>query len=360
MLRPASVLALLVLAGCTVPPPGETPIATVRGPVPVRGLTPLDRALACLRAKAPKGSDLRFAVHRIPDRTGVSDYDGPGKYVPQAAELMLITALARAGVRQVNRTAVAVSEWELKQALEKRLGEGEPVEVNGRRYPFRPIRMGQLLGSTHTIFGAITELDFDILSGGAEVSVGGVGAKARGYYVSLGVDVVVSDTRTTEIVWARSYRKQIWGREVEAGLFRFFDVNPGGNGGGVGGIGVELFDIRVGRQENEPIHASLRWVMAQAAYDIVRDFTGVGEVCDAFVPAPSRSEPMRFTAAGFVPAGGVIEEEKTPEVDGRLTSGAAEPSGEPVRRLPDGRIVPKTVDDPGSGPNGPASQPQAE
>lgn len=123
---------LLVLAACTVPPPGEEPIATVRGPVPVSVRTPLEPALACLAEKAPKGRDLRFAVWQFPDRTGVTDDDGPGRYVPRAAELMMVTALARAGVRQVNRTAVAVTEWELEQALEKRLGEGGPVEVNGR------------------------------------------------------------------------------------------------------------------------------------------------------------------------------------------------------------------------------------
>jgi len=342
----ATSLLALLLAGCTVAPPGDRPVATLRGPVPVRSVTPLDDALACLRAHRPADMDLRFAVYTVPDRTGVMDYDGPGKYVPQAAELMLITALARAGVRQVNRTAVAVTEWELKQALEKRLGEGAPVTVGETRYPFRPIRMGQLLGSSYTIFGAITELDFDIVSDGVEASVGGLGAKARGYYVSVGVDIVVADTRTTEIVWARSYRKQIWGREIEAGLFRFFDVNPGGNGRGAGGIGVELFDIRLGRQQNEPIHASLRWVMAQAAYDIVRDFTGIGDVCDDRVPGPSRSEPMRLTTTGFVPVDGVLQPERapetTPEVTGRLTPGATEPSGEPVRRLPDGRIVPVT------------------
>ncbi len=348
-LSTSAPVLLLFLAACTVPPPKQQPLPELRGPVPVVSRTPLDGALACLRARKA-GGDLRFAVYNIPDRTGVSDYDGPGKYVPQAAELMLITALARAGVRQVNRTAVAVSEWELKQALEKRLGEEEPVELGGKRYPFRPIRMGQLLGSTHTIYGAVTELDFDLISGGGEVTVGGVGGRARSYYIAIGVDIVVADTRTTEIVWARSYRKQIWGREIEAGVFRFFDVNPGGNGGGVGGLGVELFDIRLGRQENEPIHASLRWVMAQAAYDIVRDFTGAGDACDSLVPAPSRSEPMRLTASEPVPADGVLGNgTKTPEVNGQLTPGAAEPSGQPVRRLPDGRIVP-LEDNPGNGP----------
>lgn len=211
--------------------------------------------------------------------------------------------------------------------------------------------MGELLGSTHTVYGAITGLDFDLVSDGAELSVGGLGFRGRGYSLAVAVDVVVADSRTTGIVWARSYRKQIWGREIEAGLFRFFDVNPGGNGGGPGGIGVEPFDIRIGRQENEPIHAALRWMMEQAAHDVVRDFTGAGDACDALVPAPSRKPPL--AVAGLeprVPRDGVFGDgapagaedtdgTKTPEA-AEAAPGATEPSGRPVIRLPDGRIVP--------------------
>lgn len=176
-----SGLIVSALAACATTPPSEKPVDVVRGPVPVRATTPLEEALRCLANNLPRDLDLRLAVFRVPDRTGVIDYDSIGSYVPQAAELMLVTALAKTGVRQVNRTATNVAEWELQQALEKRLGEGRPVPVNGKAYPFRPIRMGQLLGSTHTVYGAITELDFDILSDGAELSIAGIGGKGRGY-----------------------------------------------------------------------------------------------------------------------------------------------------------------------------------
>lgn len=352
-----SGLIVSALAACATTPPGEKPVEVVRGPVPVRAVTPLEEALRCLANHVPEELDLRLAVFRVPDRTGVVDYDSVGSYVTQAAELMLVTAIAKTGVRQVNRTATNVTEWELQQALEKRLGEGRPVPVDGRQYPFRPIRLGQLLGSTHTVYGAITELDFDILSDGAEVSVLGVGGKGRGYYISVAMDVVVSDSRTTEIVTARSYRKQIWGQEIEANLFRFFDVNPNGNGG-FNTPGIELFDIRVGQQKNEPIHASLRWMAEQAAYEIVRDLAGVGPVCDALVPEQSRSEPQMLLAAGRVPAvqpatGGaaVPEQEILPEAGGggaQAPEAAAPrpltPNGEPTApravRLPGGTVLP--------------------
>ncbi len=349
MARAAAPLFLLFVAACTVRPPGDAPVAVVRGPVPLRASSPMSEALVCLSRNLPAGADLRLAVHSIPDRTGVQDYDGPGRYVTQAAELMMITALARAGVRQVNRTAVAVVEWELEQALAQRLGEGREVVIEERAYPFRPIRLGQLLGSTHTIYGAITELDFDLVSDGAEVSIGGLGGRGRGYYVSVGMDVVVADTRTTEITLARSYRKQIWGQELEANLFRFFDINPAGGGLGPGAIGVELFDIRLGRQQNEPLHASLRWVVELAAYEIVRDLYGVGGACDALVPALSRTPPMRLEAGRLQPLPALAPAEIAPEAG---PAGGASPTPpaagsmppkEPIR-LPGGQILPESTE----------------
>ncbi len=343
------------VAACTVPPPKEKPIETIRGPVPVRAVSPMTEALACLRRNMPEGIDLRLAVFGLPDKTGVVDYDGPGAYVTQGAELMMVTALAKAGVRQVNRTATNVAEWELKQALEKRLGEGRAVRVNGTAYPFRPVRLGNLLGSTHTIYGGITELDFDIVSDGAELSVAGIGGKARGYYISLGLDIIVADTRTTEIVLARSYRKQLWGQELEANLFRFWDINPGGNGGDdIGDFGIELFDARIGRQQNEPVHASIRWVVEQAAYDIVRDLAGIGNVCDELVPEYSRSAPLMLSVNDTVPpvaarrkepipAEELVPEEAeavAPSAGPTALSPGEEPSGPRAVRLPDGRVLP--------------------
>ena len=226
-----------------MPQPGDSPVAVARGPVPVKTITPMDATLDCVALQLPADLDMRLAVHSLPDRTGVNDYDGPGAYVTQGAELMMVSALAKAGARQVNRTATSIAEWELSQAMEQRLGEGSRVAVGDTTVAFRPIQAGYYLGSTHTVYGGITELDFDLVSDGFEAHIAGIGGKARGYYIGIGLDVVVADSRSTEIVLARSYRKQIWGQEVEANLFRFWDIGSGGND--IGDVGVELFDLRL-------------------------------------------------------------------------------------------------------------------
>lgn len=290
-----AALGATFLAGCTVQPPGDSPVAVARGPVPVKTITPMDPALDCVALNLVSDLDMRLAVHSLPDRTGVNDYDGPGAYVTQGAELMMVSALAKAGARQVNRTATSIAEWELSQAMEQRLGEGTRVAVGDTSVAFRPIQAGHYLGSTHTVYGGITELDFDLVSDGFEAHIAGFGGKARGYYIGIGLDVVVADSRSTEIVLARSYRKQIWGQEVEANLFRFWDIGSGGTD--IGDFGVELFDLRLGRQQNEPIHQSVRWVVEHAAYEIVRDLAGLGDACEAHVPETSRSEPSRVALA---------------------------------------------------------------
>ncbi|MEK0082906.1 CsgG/HfaB family protein [Benzoatithermus flavus] len=351
--RAAVLAALLATAGCAAVPPGDRPVEVARGPLPSRAFTPMTPALTCLRDALPRGLDLRLAVQSIPDRTGVVDYNGPGSYVTQGAELMMVSALARSGVRQVNRTATNIAEWELQQAMEKRLGDGGKVQVGATAVPFRPVPAGALLGSTHTVYGGITELDFDLQSGGVEANIAGIGAKARGYYIGVGLDVVVADTRTTEVVLARSYRKQIWGQEVEANLFRFWDIGNGGDK--IGQFGTELFDIRLGRQQNEPIHQSVRWVVEQAAYEIVRDLAGIGDRCDRLVPEGSRSTPSPVAlvhAAPFPPAATIANppaeaepSSSPPATPSSLRGSAAtldgkEPPAARGVRLPDGTVLP--------------------
>ncbi|MGR3540486.1 MAG: CsgG/HfaB family protein [Hasllibacter sp.] len=256
------------LAACQSP---DAPRASLRGPVPVVARTPADPALACLAARPEvRGSEVVFAVHAIVDQTGKTSIEETGAWLPRDASAMLVTALARAGVRQVNRTNTAVPEWELSLAREQVLGDVAPAVVAGRSLDFRPIHPGGLRGSTVVIDGALTQLDFNTWSEGAEAAIMGGGGGARAYALTVGADLRVTDTVTTDLLMARAYSKQAVGREVFASVFRFFDD--------------ELFDVRIGRHEQEGLHAGLRWMLAEAAYDIVAAMTGHDGSCDALLP----------------------------------------------------------------------------
>ena len=265
-----ATLAALALTGCTTFPQLSRPTDAFYGPVPLATTTPADDALVCLsQSPRVRNSGIVFAVHTIPDQTNKITSD-EGGVVPRDAAGMLISALQKAGVQQVNRSNTVVTEWEIARAREQILGDGGPATVGNQTVDFRPIEQGSLRGSDFVIDGAITQLDFNTYSGGAEATVAGFGGGARVYALTAAVDLRVTNTKSTEIVRAGTYSKQAVGTEVFASVFRFFSN--------------DLYDIRIGDKSQEGLHAGIRWVLAEAAYDIVSSVTHHDGSCDRYLP----------------------------------------------------------------------------
>ncbi|WP_417583816.1 CsgG/HfaB family protein [Pelagibacterium sp.] len=265
-----SLVALLALSGCTLFPQMSRPSAQFYGPVPLATKTPADDALFCL-SQSPEVKRLNavFAVHTVSDQTNKITQE-EGGVVPRDAAGMLVTALQMAGVAQVNRSNTVVSEWELARAREQVLGDGGSVTVGNQTVDFRPITPGSLRGSDYVIDGAITQLDFNTYSGGAEATIAGIGGGARVYALTTAADLRVTETQSTRIVRAGTYSKQAVGTEVFASVFRFFDNS--------------LYDVRIGDRSQEGLHAGIRWLMAEAAYDIVSSIAHHDASCDTFLP----------------------------------------------------------------------------
>jgi curli production assembly/transport component CsgG/holdfast attachment protein HfaB len=260
------------------------------GPTPHLNTTPMAEAMACLRREAPGGA-YRVGVSEFVDGTGsIEGLAMNSRVFSQRPDYMMIVGLKSAGVNLVNRSSVNVAEWEMKQAMEQKLGDGHKVSVGDGSVLFRPVKAGAILGSTHYITGAITELNWNIDSKVAEANIMGVSGGGRTYRVSMAVDVMVTDTLSTEVVHARSYKKQLVGFEVDAGYFRFIEknaLNAYGWQGLVLNKGLELFQANLGDKQNEPNQTALRWVIELAAYDVVRSLTNRGAACDSLLPAGS-------------------------------------------------------------------------
>lgn len=271
MKKQLSALAFVALAGCAeFPKDFSAPKNEYFGPIPIANVTPTDPALECLsNSPQVQGNRSVFAVHVVQDLTQWINVDEVGGYVPSDAASMLVTALEKAGLRQVNRINTAVSEFELALAQQQILGDGT-TRVEGETVPFRPVRRGALRGSQFVIDGAITQLDFNTYSEGGEAGFFGVSAGRRVVALTVGADLRVTNTVSTEIVKSESYAKQAVGREVFGSIFRFFDE--------------ELFDVNVGRENFGGLQASVRWLMAEAAYDIVADTLNHDGSCDALLP----------------------------------------------------------------------------
>ncbi|SMH51209.1 CsgG/HfaB family protein [Maritimibacter sp. HL-12] len=268
----------MALSACAVDPGDESlskQVPVIEGPAPYITKTAAEDALLCVSEKRPKGRDLRIGIGDISDGTGARTYtDGSSTLLTQRPDLMVAVAMQKTGLRIMNRNAVKVAEWEIAQAMEQRLGEGYPTVVDGEEYSFRPVQAGAMLGTTHFITGALTEVNHNISSRGSDVNIVGAFNSSRTYHISVAVDLIVTNTKTTEIELARSYSKQIVGREVSQGLLRFFDITQ------LGPLGpVELFDVNVGKQNNEPVQTAVRWLLEVASFDIAASLTRTKDAC---------------------------------------------------------------------------------
>lgn len=287
-----------LLAGCVSSSAGPAGrYATPIGNAPVTSNpTPYSTALYCL-ADYARRYDLpspRMAVGRISDYTGSISADG-GRQITQGASLMANTALAKAGARIVERYDTSVSELELRYANNKLISDDAP---NGgpQDAAYRRILAGQVPGSDFYIVGGITEVNYNIRSGGFDIAGGEVGDNGgsgmiagKTFVMNVAIDLRLVQTTTLEVVDVVSYQKQIIGREVSAGVFDFLNGN--------------VFDISAGTSGLEPVQLAIRALVERATVEFMANLYGAPgpEICISPANDPLGASPVGPTG-GFYPA----------------------------------------------------------
>ena len=264
-------VAAVTLAGCVSPiaGPGGN-YASPIGDAPVTANpTPYSAALVCLSEYAQHYGvhAPRIAVGRIADYTGKAEDNG-GREVTQGASLMAISALAKAGAPLVERYDTSVSELELKYANNKLISDqGDTPGGTGAPGPYRKIVAGQVPGSDFYMVGGITELNYNIRSSGINAQGGktdatkGTGiASGQLYVMNVALDLRLVETKTMEVVDVVSYQKQIYGRQVGLGLFKFF--------------GSDVVDISAGEGGLEPIQLAVRAMIERATVEMMSNLYG--------------------------------------------------------------------------------------
>lgn len=237
----------------------EAPV--VLGPSVRDNRTPFEPALACLaddivRAKKPA---LTFAVGEIKDYTGKYNIN-EGNAITQGGALMVYSALGKLGnaVRIVERFDTRIPELELSYMDKRELGDGHAhaLDPAGTKIvPWLPYYGGSLLRSQYYIVGGITELNYNIQSGGAQALVNMGGPQARTFTSSVGLDLRLVDTQTAQVIKTISLEKQIVGYEVDAGIFQFF--------------GSTLVNINTGAKNQEPTQLAVRSALEEATVRLV-------------------------------------------------------------------------------------------
>ncbi len=206
--------------------------------------TPYTQCLAALQ-KIPAKNLPVFAVGEIADKTGQVSIDS-GNALTQGTSEMVISALAKTGkAHMVERLDLRIPLAEVKLAEQKKLNR-------------TAADYGRLPASDFILVGALTELNYNIISGGTQLFVRGMGGGVRTVVVNVALDLRVIDSRNFAIRYVASLQKQILGYEVEANVFRFF--------------GDTLIEFDGGSIRNEPMQLGVRSVAEMAVYQIMTDF----------------------------------------------------------------------------------------
>lgn len=244
-------LALLALGGCAPGAAIQSNVDPMIGAPVTNNDTPYSRCLADL-SKVPGANLPTFAVGEVADKTGQFQATGNGTstMLSQGVSEMVMSALYKGGkAKLVERYDLRIPLAQVKMAEQKLTG------------PQTAVPPGAIRGSDFVLVGALTELNYNIVSGGARLAVGGIGAGTRTVVINVGLDLRVVNSRTFEVPYVTSLQKQIVGFEVEANVFRFF--------------GSQLVEFDAGMRKNEPVQLGVRSVVEMAVYQIMTDFLGL-------------------------------------------------------------------------------------
>ncbi|WP_284163778.1 CsgG/HfaB family protein [Frigidibacter sp. SD6-1] len=272
------LVGLLGLAACSGIPAskviveGEAPV--IIGPATRKNLTPLepvyqcyDRKLSESRTKGKASAPpLNIAVGQIQDFT-TRALTSERVDITQGGSLMVISALMklRDNVTVHDRVDPRVTEAELQYMNNKYLGDGNTHDNGGVEVPWLPYFGGSIRQSEYTILGGITEVNYNLSSGGASLMIDQIGGRQRVYTINVAADLRLVRTSSLEVVAAVSLQKQFVGYERDLELFSFFDI----------GNKSRLFDAYAGEKSQEPLQLGIRAILEESTLALIADLTGV-------------------------------------------------------------------------------------
>lgn len=255
LLTGLSFAALMVTSACAAHTTPENIKDAPKGPKPFFSFpvtsnnTPYTSCLESFR-QYPANNLPAFTVGEVADKTGQIDRTSNSAVMTQGVSEMVMSALWKTGkAKLVERFDLRIPLAEMKmieQGLTTRPQNGMSKSIRA---------------SDFVVLGALTELNYNIVSQGAGLWVGGIGAGARTVVINVALDLRVVNSRNFDVGYVSSLQKQIYGYEVEANVFRFF--------------GDHLVEFDAGRIQNEPLQLGVRSVVETAIYQIMTEYFGL-------------------------------------------------------------------------------------
>ncbi len=270
LIRTAVLLVAAASSGCSFAPwlnrtAIAKPVVLVAGPPVGPNHTPLDGVLDCFSEQlASSGSPhLRVAVGDVKDYTAKYSIN-EGNAISQGGALMVYSALGRFhdSIDLIERYDTQIAEKELGYTDRRQLGDGSLHHSGGPQdptVPWIPYYGGSILKSDYYIVGGITELNYNIHSGGAIAEVSQIGPNVSVYRSGVAIDLRIVDTSTLKVVKTVSISKQIVGYQVAANVFKFF--------------GSDLWNLNVGEKSQEPMQLGVRTALQEGVIELLAAVT---------------------------------------------------------------------------------------
>lgn len=213
--------------------------------------TPYTTGLECTANRLTEKSGsfsrkLRIAVGDMPDLTGKVNAT-EGAKITQGVEYMAITALNKLSdsIDIVERTNLDVYNIEADLMGKRLIGDGRKYNLsNGKKINYRPLLSGSITGADYFITGAVTEINYNLYSGGNLVGVSGLEFGKRTVVMNVAMDMRIVKVHNLQVVDAISLQKQFIGERTKQGTYRFFDS--------------ELVSFDGGSSRDEPIQRGVR------------------------------------------------------------------------------------------------------
>lgn len=297
-LSAVSLSCIVALSACTGTPriqlaPDEAPM--VLGSRTRENTTIMTDAIRCFDSALAEAGKPRMdiAVGNIADYSGKTT-DTEGAVITKGGSLMLFSALGlmKQSVRLHDRFDTSVTDLEMGYINSRQLGDGQQHEVNGETVPWMPYFGGSIAKSDYVILGGITEVNFNIASGGWGAEVNQIGGKARSFTMSIAADLRLVETDSLIVRATASFQKQFTGYEVGANLFSFFDVYEE----------KQLFDVYAGNIQQEPMQLGVRAILEEATLKVLSEVTEV-DYRTCMQPQPPTTAAQQVPAPADTPTG---------------------------------------------------------
>jgi len=232
----------------TVDKPSQKVIAPPVINSPVINTTEMTEKLLSL--SIPK-ERIPVAVYELRDKTGQYKDDKlanrKSTAVSQGASEMLITALDR------SHQFIVLDRVNFKNILTEQDLRGKKRLANNNSYP----ELNKLIGAKYIIEGAITEYNCDVITGGTNLKIVGIGGKTKFAKATAAIDLRVTNTTTGEVIKTLSMKDKIIGKMVGANIFSFFKTE-------------NLYEFESGKANQEPINLVVRRLIENMVYELVK------------------------------------------------------------------------------------------